>query len=174
MGQSANQSKRSFCLSSSIFFEVNFETVIFGTSASDLFIFHKSLKTLLIFFALVIVVFFLALINNLFKQFMQVYIGDFYKKVLVSVSTKSCKNTLHRMPKISNPDFSYKNLHMEWYYFCQQFKYYFMITRAKKHKYIFFATFFSKIVSLIVNNNIKPRPNTTKLHFYLKKNLNYF
>lgn len=45
--------------------------------------------------------------------------------------------------KAKNPKLYYRNLHIEYHYFCYQYKDYFGTTGAKSHKHIsFLATFF--------------------------------
>ncbi len=54
------------------------------------------------------------------------------------------RNDTNRALKPRNPDLYYDNLHIEYYYFCQQCKDYSEIIRLLDHKRILFATGFLK------------------------------
>lgn len=86
----------------------------------------------------------LAPINDLFHQFMQVYIENCCQLALALLFLADFKeNTLKKFFKAQNPNFCYNNLGIKCYYFCQKYKDYFETIEAKIYKYMLFAaTFF--------------------------------
>lgn len=54
------------------------------------------------------------------------------------------RDNFNRLFKPWNPHLYYKNLHIEYYYFCQQYKDYFEVAGLLDHKYVFFAAKFLK------------------------------
>ncbi len=54
------------------------------------------------------------------------------------------KDNINRFLKSRNPNLYYGNLHMEYYYFCQQCEDYFEIIELLGHKRILFAVGFLK------------------------------
>ena len=62
-----------------------------------------------------------ALTDNLFRQFMQAYIEDRCQPALALAQVKPWKDSSDRSSKARNPDLCYNILHMECYYFCQQY-----------------------------------------------------
>lgn len=82
----------------------------------------------------------LSTLQNLFLQFMQAYLED-----CRAFSTLfEQKKTSHQLFMAYNPNFYYRNFHIEYYYFCKYCENYFDIARGKRHKQMFFATFFQK------------------------------
>ncbi len=61
-----------------------------------------------------------------------------------AVSDVEARNNIDRLLKSQNPNLYYSNLHIEYYYFCQQCENYFEIAGLLSHKHVPFATRFLK------------------------------
>lgn len=71
---------------------------------------------------------------------MQAYIENYYQLSSAQEAlAQSREDAFDKLFKTRNPNFYYKNLHKECYYFCQQYKDYFKIARAKSYKRLFSA-----------------------------------
>ena len=73
--------------------------------------------------------------NNLFQEFMRTFI----KRVpapAASATLVEARDNSNRLFKPWNPNLYYNNLHMDCYYFCQQYKDHFKKAKAQKYKRI--------------------------------------
>lgn len=93
-------------------------------------------------------------------------IGNF-KQTLYSI-------VYNRFFKAKNPNFNYKYLYIECYYFRQQYKNHFKTVRATKPKYIFFTTLFFYNKINFNQNSIKYKKSKTRPPFLSKTNLRLF
>lgn len=74
---------------------------------------------------------------KLFNEFMRTFINK------VQVPAKALDNS-DRLLEFRNPELYYSHLHMEYYYFCQQFEDHFEVAGSLGHKRVSFATGFLK------------------------------
>lgn len=61
---------------------------------------------------------------------------------LTLTKSQNQENTSDKLFKAQNPDLYYETLHIEYYYFCQQYNDYFKTAETKGQKHVLFATFF--------------------------------
>ncbi len=92
--------------------------------------------------------------NDLFQEFMWTCIKKVSDQALVApaapaVPAIEAKDNADRLLKPRNPDLYYSQLHMECYYFCQQYKNHFKVVGSLGHKRVPFAAGFLK--SCILN-----------------------
>ena len=72
--------------------------------------------------------------------------------------------------KAQNPDFYYRSLHMEYYYFCQQYEDHFDTAKAIGHKRVLFSTLFLRNRINFSGSNIKRKLKATMLSPLLEIN----
>ena len=85
--------------------------------------------------------------KNLFRQFMQAYMGDRRNSAPAPAPApiaEPLEDISDRPLKAWNSDLYYGNPHMECYHFCQQYENHFETAGAKGHKHEPFAAFFLK------------------------------
>ena len=81
--------------------------------------------------------------NNLFQEFIKIFI----KKIQAPAAPATLvevRNNADRPFKPRNSDLYYSHLHIEYYYFCQQYKDYFEVAKSLSHKRIPFTARFLK------------------------------
>lgn len=82
--------------------------------------------------------------NNLFQEFIGTCSDRVQDQAAAAPAVKARKKTSDKLFKASNPDLYYDPLHIECYYFCEQYKDNFETTGAKGYKHIRLTAFFLK------------------------------
>ncbi len=82
--------------------------------------------------------------NDLFQEFMQTFMEKTQAPAAPAAPDIEARDDTDKLLKPRNPDLYYNNLHMECYYFCQQYEDYFEVAGLLGHKRIPFAAGFLK------------------------------
>ncbi len=84
--------------------------------------------------------------NDFFQEFMRICIKKVRDQALAALAASAAKvrDDIDRLLKPLNPNLYYSYVHMEYYYFYQQYEDYFEVARSLSHKRIPFAIGFLK------------------------------
>lgn len=81
-------------------------------------------------------------LKKLFKKIIQTYMKKVEDQSLSLLLIKTNEKFLSRLHKAKNPKLHFKNLHIQCFYFCWQYKNYFKNVEAKSNKRVFFPVLF--------------------------------